>query len=514
VSANGTEYLLAESSDPAAVAAVLAEHLGIDAGRARTVTRTFYDTFDGRLHRKGLVLVHEDRRLVLRDDAHVELASAEQRQRPARLLQADLADARLRELLHPVIDVRALSPTVRITSRVRPMSVLNSDAKTVVRLAVEESQVDGLQDDAARLRARVHVSPVRGYDKALDRVRRTLERQIGLAPAQDPVHDEAVRATGGIPGGTSSKLRISLSADQRADSATALLLVHLQATIEHNLPGTLAAADSEFLHDLRVAVRRTRSALRQLKGVFPPPQLEHFRTELRRLQHVTGPTRDLDVYVEELETHAAGVSHQARADLEPLRRLLADHRRREQRRMVRELRSDRTAMLLADWSRFLEGLVVAPQDDRPHADRPIATVAGRRIDVTYRNMVTAGSVIDDDSPAESLHDLRKTGKELRYLLEFFADLYPDDVVAPMITTLKALQDSLGRFQDREVQATVLRSLGHEVAALPDGPAALLAMGLLMDRLEREQAQARAEFSERFAAFADASQRKLVKRTFR
>jgi CHAD domain-containing protein len=182
--------------------------------------------------------------------------------------------------------------------------------------------------------------------------------------------------------------------------------------------------------------------------------------------------------------------------------------------MVRELRSDRTAMLLADWSRFLEGLVVAAQDDRPHAGLPIAAVAGRRIDVTYRKMVTAGSVIDDDSPAESLHDLRKTGKELRYLLEFFADLYPDDVVAPMIKTLKALQDSLGRFQDREVQATVLRSLGHEVAALPDGPAALLAMGLLMDRLEREQAQARAEFNERFAAFADASQRKLVKRTFR
>ena len=63
-----------------------------------------------------------------------------------------------------------------------------------------------------------------------------------------------------------------------------------------------------------------------------------------------------------------------------------------------------------------------------------------------------GAAIDDASPPEALHDLRKKGKELRYLLEFFAGLYPAEVVKPMVKTLKALQDTLGRFQDREVQA--------------------------------------------------------------
>ena len=61
-----------------------------------------------------------------------------------------------------------------------------------------------------------------------------------------------------------------------------------------------------------------------------------------------------------------------------------------------------------------------------------------------------GRRIGDDSPAEALHDLRKKGKELRYLLEFFASLYAADVVKPMVSTLKGLQDVLGRFQDREV----------------------------------------------------------------
>jgi CHAD domain-containing protein len=129
-------------------------------------------------------------------------------------------------------------------------------------------------------------------------------------------------------------------------------------------------------------------------------------------------------------------------------------------------------------------------------------------------MVIDGKKIGDASPHEALHDLRKRGKELRYLLEFFAGLYPAKVVRPMVRTLKALQDSLGRFQDREIQVAELHSLGGAVAALENGPAALMAMGRLVDRLHGEQAAARAEFDERFAAFAAKPQRALVRKTFR
>ena len=83
-------------------------------------------------------------------------------------------------------------------------------------------------------------------------------------------------------------------------------------------------------------------------------------------------------------------------------------------------------------------------------------------------MVKLGRAIDDDSPAEDLHELRKVGKELRYLLEFFTSLYPADVVKPFIKTLKGLQDQLGRFQDREVQATALRRLAPDVSEPADG----------------------------------------------
>jgi CHAD domain-containing protein len=125
-----------------------------------------------------------------------------------------------------------------------------------------------------------------------------------------------------------------------------------------------------------------------------------------------------------------------------------------------------------------------------------------------------GNAIDSDSPAEDYHELRKKGKELRYLLELFgAPLYPREVVAPMVKALKALQDVLGRHQDREVQVAMLRSLRDELAERPGGSGALMAMGALVARLEEDERAARAAFAESFDEFASKEQRKRVKGTF-
>jgi CHAD domain-containing protein len=112
-----------------------------------------------------------------------------------------------------------------------------------------------------------------------------------------------------------------------------------------------------------------------------------------------------------------------------------------------------------------------------------------------------------------LHDLRKRGKELRYLLEFFAGLFPAAAVEPIIKALKSLQSTLGRFQDHEIQAELLCSLGDEIATAPNGPATLMAMGVLVERLQAQQAEARAEFAQRFAPFADKRRGAEIKATF-
>ena len=140
-------------------------------------------------------------------------------------------------------------------------------------------------------------------------------------------------------------------------------------------------------------------------------------------------------------------------------------------------------------------------------------VAGGRIRTVYARMVKAGSAIDDTSPADDLHDLRKRGKELRYLLELFGGLWPAEVVKPMVKSLKGLQDVLGLHQDREVQADHLRGLADELSKEVGGPEALLVLGVLVDQLDAEQHAARDQFAERFAAFASTDTQDLVTRTF-
>src|SRR5205807_4000394 len=99
----------------------------------------------------------------------------------------------------------------------------------------------------------------------------------------------------------------------------------------------------------------------------------------------------------------------------------------------------------------------------------------------YKRVLRMGAAIDPSSPPEDYHELRKKGKELRYLLELFgAPLYPAEVVRPMLKSLKGLQTVLGRHQDREVQVATLRSLKAELSALPGGAAALMATGVLVE----------------------------------
>jgi CHAD domain-containing protein len=312
----------------------------------------------------------------------------------------------------------------------------------------------------------------------------------------------------------SAKIDVPLAHDQRADAAAAAVLRELLTVIAGNIDGAIIGADPEYLHRLRVAVRRSRTAQRQLATVFGELELPGFRSEFRWLQRATGEARDLDVYVEDFEALRGLLPESIRADLDPLRLVLVHWQLAARAEMTRALCSLRASNLLADWDRLLESLVEAPLDDRPSATRPIGVVAGRRIRKVYKRILSMGRAIDDASPPEMYHDLRKKGKELRYLLDLFAvKLFDPEVVAAMVKSLKSLQDVLGRHQDREIQIAMLFSLADEVATLPGGGAACLTMGILIERLRADERAARSEFGERFEQLGSKSQRALVRETF-
>ena len=493
----------------------LAGALDVKDGAQREHELSYYDTFDGLLHAAGLSLIHEDECLSLVGRETGAIRASLPTGRPEEpLFAVDLAPGPLREALQSLTDVRALLLLVRLHASERLMSVLDGERKTVVRLALEELALAGPTGLGSTLRPRVRITPVRGYDEERRGVQATLEQELGFKPAGEPLVDEAVRVIGGVPGGIPAKIDVPLRFEQRADGGAAAVLRALLEVIEANLAGTIDDLDSEFLHDLRVSVRRSRAVQRELRRVFPPGELVRFRGEFRWLQQASGDARDLDVHVLEFEAIRGLVPEEMRGDLDPLLDVLRVRRGQAHRELGRALRSGRATALVSGWRSFLAGLEGAGEADRPDAARPIGAVAGERIRKVYRQMVRMGRAIEPSSPADDYHELRKKGKELRYMLELFgAPLYPGEVVKPMVRTLKGLQDVLGRHQDREVQLALLRSLGPEVGETAGGQAALMGMGALIARLSEDEHAARSDFAGRFAEFAAKEQRRLVKETF-
>jgi CHAD domain-containing protein len=510
-----SDYLPPMGVGVAAAGEALHGVLTLTDGVGHESDRAFFDTFDGLLRAAGLALFHERGRLVLIAVETGEERAAATVELPATpMTAADLGSGSLRDALAPVTEVRALLPLVVIHTSARRLSVLDDNQKTVVRITVEEPATVSSSGRLTALRPRVRLAGVRGYDGELSRVVRTLQHGLSFLAADETLVDEAVRASGGTPGGTSSKVNVGLRSGQRSDFAAAAVLKRLLEIISSNLEGTIADVDSEFLHDFRVAIRRSRSVQRQLRAVFPPTELAHFRGEFRWLQRATGDSRDLDVYVLEFDDFRRMVPRTTRADLDPLLAVLRSRRLIARREMVHALRSPRAGTLISDWAAFIDRLEGLPEEGRPAAARPIQEVSGGRIRKVYKRMLKMGGAIDGSSPATDYHELRKKGKELRYLLELFGTpLYPGAVVKPMIRTLKSLQDVLGRHQDREVQVATLRGLRDEVSALPGGAGALMAMGVLVERLADDEHAARHAFAERFAGFSSKAQRELVKDTF-
>lgn len=291
------------------------------------------------------------------------------------------------------------------------------------------------------------------------------------------------------------------------------LICRLQLeAIERHRPGARLGRDARELHDLRVAVRRTRSALGEFREYFPLPAVARFRTEFRWLGEITGPVRDLDVYLETLPDYQRLLSGEVAAALEPFRTFLQRHRRTEQRRLVRRLTSLRLQHLIDDWRGLL---MTGGTDPWPEiACQPAAEVARRRIWKLYRRFLRQGKAITTDAPDAELHRLRITGKKLRYLIEFFRELYPPGEIDELVKTMKSIQDYLGDYQDCAVQQAHLSEMDRQMAsegAMP--PETHAALALLVQRLRRRQLRLRKEFPARFRVFAHGRGRRSFVRLY-
>jgi len=288
---------------------------------------------------------------------------------------------------------------------------------------------------------------------------------------------------------------VPLSPREPAQGAYRRVLANLAATIEERLAGTLDETDPEDLHELRVAVRRTRSVLRRADGVLPDDVRATYTEEFAWLGDITGPARDLDVYVLQWDDLVAPLSVPLGA-LDPVVAELELQRRAAHASLTTDLRSDRFADLMARWQAWL-----AHPGPSALGAEPVGPLVAKHVKKAQRRLLTEGRAIDRSSPAEQLHDLRKDAKKLRYLVECFGGVFAPKPRKAFVKHLKALQENLGAHQDADVQAQQLRLLAadlHQRSSLD--AATLVAMGQLVEVLEQRRAAERKALAKRFAAY--------------
>ncbi len=301
-----------------------------------------------------------------------------------------------------------------------------------------------------------------------------------------------------------AKVDVSIDPDQRADAAASSVLRGLLAVIADNVDGRDRATRTSstcISCGSRSGARGRSSA--SCAGCFrrsscPGSERTSGGCSARPASRVTSTSTSTSS-----GRWPSCCPRRSATDLEPMRQVLIEHRlaARERPRAGHCARAGPRSCWTTGsdcssrwWScRWRTG-------PTPRGRSPTSAASGSARSTAGSSR--SGEAISDSSPAEDFHELRKKGKELRYLLELFGvQLFDEDVVGPLVDSLKDLQELLGRHQDREVQVAMVRSLTAEVAPRPGGGAACLAMGTLVARLRDDELAARRAFATSFAELA-------------
>ncbi|MBN9735836.1 MULTISPECIES: CHAD domain-containing protein [unclassified Pseudonocardia] len=267
----------------------------------------------------------------------------------------------------------------------------------------------------------------------------------------------------------------------------ALLDKRLRAMLHHE-PGVRDGSDIEELHQMRVAVRRMRAALKAARPLLDHTWADGLRSDLGRLGRALGPVRDLDVMIERLRGEVATLPPAEQDAGDRLVGVLEAERIAARAEMLDELDSDRHTAL----RRHLVEAVSEPLPEPPDEVARPALIDLVRAET--RKLTKAVRRAGENPPDMTLHDLRIRTKRLRYTGELVEPAMRDDDgdrtkdakhVKKMLKAAEGLQEVLGDHQDACVAEHRIRALLDELGNSPDAHEVFVGGRLV----ERERARA-------------------------
>jgi triphosphatase len=431
--------------------------------KSRRLVSTYYDTPEKALARRGVSLRvrrENDKRIQTvktTGDAGVANSRGEW-EWPVESDKPDLGllkDAPIAKLFADVSEDR-LEPVV-VTDVVRTTQNLEVDGDLVEAALDLGSIVAGrVKQDIRELELELR----QGTPASLYRLALELNSAVPFDIEVESKAARGFRLKEGLPPQASKPPPMRLKSDDPAIDALCAIMRETLGHLLANQPAALAG-DPEGVHQVRIAVRRIRSALRLFSPHLEPHAMRLFEDELRHAGRTIGEARDWDVFCDEILAQISETA-EARKCAEMMRPPAEARRASAHEGCVRQLRAPSFRALVLGLAAWIEeGRADSDQVGDKVLKRDIRDIAEELLDRLDAKATKRGRAVRPDAEAAELHPLRKSLKKLRYSVEFLESILPPKKAKRFLRRLKKLQDALGAINDAAMATRLAEGLAAD-----------------------------------------------------
>ncbi|MBN1685334.1 MAG: CHAD domain-containing protein [Spirochaetales bacterium] len=394
---------------------------------------------------------------------------------------------KLKKIIYP----RSLSRRFEAEQRADVYAVRNADEKIICCAEVLELSIHRHRKLKT---AGIVFHPLKGYDRETEDVEKFARGAAG--ETADPI-SLLLEGEEDNPRGFLSHKALGLECGLPLRDASCRILLQFAEIMEGCIPGIMADIDSEFLHDYRISIRKSRALLSLLKDLLKKDTISTHRKFLRECGRRTTPMRDLDVYLLEFPLFHDLLPPALNFYLEAFYDETRTKRTAEQVNLSTYLAGREYGRRFASWKKHLKTGDLFSAG----ADADSALVGRQLIARGYKKICKSAARISAHTSDKDLHALRIECKKLRYCIEFFMATVGEPVVDDVLSRLRTLQDVLGEFNDMNIQQAWLQETLNSQELIRN-PGVQAALGGLMTSLYARQQRLREQTCQAFNRFFD------------
>ncbi|MEA4906583.1 MAG: CHAD domain-containing protein [Chloroflexi bacterium] len=227
-----------------------------------------------------------------------------------------------------------------------------------------------------------------------------------------------------------------------------VLLKHLTA-LNQEIEGVSQAEDIEYIHRMRVASRRLRTALSVFEKCYPPVKISLWQKEIRKVTRALSEVRDTDVQIDRLSqvlnrTREANL----RSGIRRLMLRLKQKRDRQQAGVTRAMDELVKNRVLKEMDKKITASLLKNNAGSVYS-RDLYQLSADLVQQGLDHLLEYDPITTQPEEVEKLHEMRIAAKHLRYTLEIFLPLYPGEI-KPVVQAIRKVQEQLGDIHDLDV----------------------------------------------------------------